>query len=101
MYTVIRNYTVAPGLADELKKRSKDIESEVGSVSGFIAYQLIKTDEGATSITMCENRGGCDESTKRAANWLQKNLPNLKIGTPQIISGELAFKFASLKTTKV
>ena len=100
MYTVIRNYTGAPGLADDLKKRSKDIESEIGSVSGFIAYQLLKTSDGALSITMCEDRAGCDDSNKRAANWLRQNMPSLKAGTPQTISGELSFKFAS-KTAKV
>lgn len=47
MYAVIRQYTGAPGLADGLKKRSKDIESEISSVSGFIAYHLIKTIDGS------------------------------------------------------
>lgn len=99
MYTVIRNYTGAPALGDDLKKRSKDIETEISSVPGFIAYYLIKTSDGIASVTVCENRNGCDESTKRAANWLRQNMPNLTIGAPQIISGELAFKFATYKTT--
>ena len=99
MFTVIRNYTGAPTLADDLKKRSKDIESEISSIPGFIAYYLVKTTDGIASVTVCENKTGCDESTKRAGNWLTKNLPNLKLGTPQTIAGELAFKFATYKTT--
>jgi len=99
MYTVIRNYTSAPTLADDLTKRSKEIEAEIRSVPGFIAYYLVKTSNGATSITVCETQAGCEDSTKRAGNWLRQNMPNLKIGAPEIISGELAFKFATYKTT--
>jgi hypothetical protein len=50
-------------------------------------------------VTLCENKAGCDESTKRAGNWLTKNVPNLKVGVPQVIAGELAFKFAAHKTS--
>ena len=99
MYTVIRNYTGTPTLADDLKKRSKDIQGEIGSVPGFIAYYLVKTTDGMISVTVCENKTGCDESTKRAASWLKQNMPNVKIAPPQVTSGELAFKFANYKTT--
>lgn len=101
MYTVIRHYTGSPGLAQELQKHSKAIETEIISIPGFIAYYFIRTDDGFASVTVCENRAGCDESTKRAANWLRQNLPDLKIGAPQVIAGDLAFKFANYKSTTV
>ena len=101
MHTVIRSYTGAPGFAEDLKKRTSDIETEITTVPGFIAYYCLKTTDGATTVTVCEERTGCDETTKRAAAWLKKNMPNLKIGPPQIIGGEVSFKFASYKTTKV
>ncbi len=101
MHTVIRNYKSAPGLADDLKKRIGEIESEISTVPGFIAYYLIKTTDGATSVTVCDERTGCDESTKRASSWLKKNMPHLKLDPPQIIGGEVSFKFANYKTTKV
>ena len=94
MYTVIRHYAGAPTLADELKTKNKDIENEIGSVSGFISYNLLKTSDGALSITTCEDRRGCDESSTRAANWLRKNLPNMKLSPPQIITGDVAFRFS-------
>ena len=94
MFTVIRNYAGARTLVDELTKRRKDVEELVSTVPGFISYYLIRTEDGAASITVCENRAGCDESSKRAAKWIGDNLPNLKVAPPQIIAGELAFKFA-------
>ena len=99
MYTVIRNYTGASLLADELKRRSKDVESEISSVPGFVAYYLLKTTDGTASVTVCENKTGCDESTKRAASWIKKNLPNLKIDAPEIIAGDVSFKFAPHKAS--
>ena len=100
MYSVIRNYTGTPGLADDLNKNSKAIENEISSVPGFVAYYLLKTSEGACSITVCDERRGCEDSTTRAANWLTKNMPNLKAKTPTVISGEVSFKFANYKTVK-
>ena len=98
MFTVIRTYSGAPGLADELKQRSKEIQKEIETVPGFVAYYMIKTPDGATSVTVCDDRAGCDESTRRAANWLRQNLPNLKLSPPQVTVGELAFKFATYST---
>ena len=101
MYTVIRNYTGTPGFADDLKKQAKDVEAEISTVPGFIAYYLLKTTDGATSVTVCDERAGCEESTKRATLWLKKHLPNLKLSPPQVIGGEVSFKFANYKTAKV
>lgn len=99
MNAVIRNYTGSPGLADDLKKSSKEIENEISSIPGFIAYYMIKTNNGMASVTVAETDKACDESNRRAANWLKQNRPNVKISPPEIISGELAFKFANYKTT--
>jgi len=95
MYTVIRHYTGPANLADELKARSKDIETLISGVPGFINYYLIKTGNGAVTVTVCDDRAGCDESTKRAASFIRENLKNLEIPAPQIITGELAFKTSS------
>ncbi len=98
MHTVIRTYTGTPTLADDLKKRSKEVESLISAVPGFVAYYMIKTADGATSITVCDDRKGCDESTRLAADWLRTNMPDLKIKAPQVTEGDLAFKFANYAT---
>ncbi len=95
MHTVMRVYTGHPGFADELKKRGSDLEADISSVRGFIAYYLIRTSDGATSITVCEDRKGCDESSRRASEWLRKNMPHVKLEPPQAIAGELVLKFAN------
>ncbi len=99
MYTVIRNYKGSPTLADVLAKRQKEVEDVVSSVPGFIAYYLVKSADATTSITVCETRAGCDETTRRAGDWLKQNLPDVKIAAPEIVTGDLVFRFANYKTT--
>jgi len=93
MHTVIRGYAGHQGLADELTKRGKDIEAELSTVPGFIAYYLVKTDDGALSITVCEDPRSCEESTRRAAEWLGRNLPDLKLHPPQVVEGAVSLQF--------
>lgn len=95
MHTVIRSYSGATTLVEELTKHRASVESLIQSVPGFIAYYLVKTSDGAISITVCESLKGCEESTQRAANWLRENLPNLKLAPPQVQGGDLAFRFAN------
>ena len=99
MFTVIRNYKGATTLATELTKHQSEVEKVIGAVPGFIAYYLIKTEGGTMSVTVCETREGCDETTKRAGEWLKQNLPDLKIEAPEVTKGDLAFRFANYKTT--
>ena|SRR5438105_4015303 len=97
MYTVIRSYKNAKTLGDELMKRKNDVESLISTVPGFIAYYLIRTQEGVATVTVCENRAGCDESTKRAAEYVREKLGNLSISPPEVIGGELGFRFTNYK----
>lgn len=94
MHSIIRTYSGHLGLAEELKKHSQAIEMEIGTVPGFIAYTVIHTADGAVTVTMCENAKGCEESSRRAAEWLRRNLPALMISAPTVASGKVAFHFS-------
>ena len=101
MFTVIRNYPGAPSLADDLTMRSKDVEALLAPISGFVAYYLVKTSDGAVSITVCEDRAGCDESTRLAGDWLRENLPALKVAAPHVIAGNVALQFMGKKPATI
>ncbi len=101
MFAVIRHYTASPKLADELATRRKDVESLIQAVPGFAAYYMLKTADGACSITVCESRDGCTESSKRAAEYLKSNIPNLTVNPPQIIEGDVAIAFSQVKPAVV
>jgi hypothetical protein len=59
-------------------------------VEGFRAYYVIRTDHGAVSISVYDDRSGAEESNRQAADWVRENLSDLSVGPPQITAGEVA-----------
>jgi hypothetical protein len=94
MHTVIRTYSGVPTLADELAKHSREIKLEIGTVPGFVAYSMIQTSEGAATLTVCESMNACEETSRRAADWMRLNLPDLEVPAPQVVMGKVAFQFS-------
>ena len=74
MYVTMRNYRGDAAFADELVRRRDDVEREIASVTGFKAYYLVKTQDGAMSITVCDDQAGTDESTRRASAYIRENM---------------------------
>ena len=70
-HTVIRHYTNAAALFDELAKNESSVRELITGVPGFIRYGLIRSADGGFSITTCESKEGTDESVRRAADWMQ------------------------------
>jgi hypothetical protein len=89
MYATIRSYT-GHELASELRKNEEAVKSLISAVSGFRAYYLVETADGAVSITVCDDQTGADESNRAAAGWIRENLQNLAIAPPAISAGEVA-----------
>ena len=87
MFAAIHTY----GLSD-VDEVSKLVQEEfvpiVESVPGFVAYYMIDAGGGiATSITICEDRAGVDESTSRAAAWVEEKLLDQIQSGPVVITG--------------
>jgi hypothetical protein len=95
MYAVIRSYSDGPEFADQLAARSSDIEEVISPVSGFQSYFLLRTHDGCATITVCDDKAGCEESTQRAANWLREHASEIKSTPPQIMSGEVLFQIGA------
>ena len=91
MHSVMRHYQGQTELAAELKKRGKEVEKLISGVPGFINFYCLHNSEGVTTITICENRKGCDESTRLAADWVKHHLP--KITPPRVVTGEVTLTF--------
>jgi hypothetical protein len=89
MFASIRKYNGAPTLGDELCKRQEEIKTVLQSVQGFHSYYLLKTVDGAVSITVCKDRAGAEESNRVAAVWLKEKLPTFATRSPEITTGEV------------
>jgi heme-degrading monooxygenase HmoA len=93
MYATIRNYSSNAGLADALVEREGEVRGIVSGIDGFKAYYLIKTAEGAASISVFDDEAGASESTRAAAEWVGENLPQFAGAPPQVTSGDVVISF--------
>ena len=93
MYTVVRQYDAAGELGDLMVQRADEVNEVIGTVPGFVAYYAARDGDQMTSITVCNDRAGVEESSRRAAAWVKENLPNAKIGAPVVRQGEVFINF--------
>jgi hypothetical protein len=89
MHAVIRSYAGqgASELFDLIEKRSDEVKDIIGSVPGFVSYAAFRTQDGGSTVTVCQDRSGTDESSQRAAAWVKENMTS-PAGAPQIIEGD-------------
>jgi hypothetical protein len=94
MYTVVRSYSGqgASELFDLLGERSKDVETLIGGVPGFVSYAAFRSGDGGMTVTVCQDKAGTDESSRRAAEFVKENLGTT--GTPpEITEGNTVLHF--------
>jgi hypothetical protein len=94
MYVVVRKYD-SPGasdLFDLIGQRSDEVKELIEGVPGFISYAACRTGDGGITVTACEDKAGCDESSKRAADWVGENATSA-VDPPQITEGSAVLNF--------
>ena len=89
MYATIRNYAGGGDLADALVENESEVRRLIEGIGGFHAYYLVRTADGAVSISVYDNESGAEESNRAAADWIRDNLSHLSISAPQISAGEV------------
>ncbi len=93
MYATIRWYPGAAALGDAMSANSSDVERIIKDVPGFVAYYAIRDGDNVTSVTVCNDKTGTEESTRRAAAWVKENV-KAAVGAPQIASGDVFISFS-------
>jgi hypothetical protein len=87
MYVVVRSYSGqgASELFDLLGQTEEEIKSLIGGVPGFVSYAAFRSggDAGMT-VTICQDKTGTDESSRRAAEWVKENVSTT--GNPPVIT---------------
>jgi hypothetical protein len=86
MYAVVRTYSGqgASELFDLLGQREEDVKALVSGVPGFVNYAAVRSGDGGVTVTVCEDKAGTDESSKRAAAWVKDNVS--ATGNPPVIT---------------
>jgi hypothetical protein len=89
VYATIRHYAGNPHFAAQLAARRADVLDVIGAVPGVRAYYLIRTADGTTSVTVCEDADGAEESNRAAAAWIRENMPDAAGSPPRVTAGEI------------
>jgi hypothetical protein len=96
MYAVVRSYSGqgAAELFDLLGQREADVKALISGVPGFISYAAVRSRDGGVTMTVCEDKAGTDESSRRAAEWVKENL-GPTTNPPAITEGDAVLQFGS------
>jgi hypothetical protein len=91
MHAVIRSYTGAGAkeLFDLLEARKTEIDALMRPIKGFASYLLVRTDDGGTTVTVCQDKTGTDESIQRAKQWIASNASNIGASQPVVSEGSV------------
>jgi len=94
VYVVVRSYSGqgASELFDLLGQRGEEIKSLIGGVPGFVSYSAFRSGDGGMTVTVCEEKTGTDESSRRAAEWVGENVSS-RPGAPEITEGSTVLQF--------
>lgn len=90
MHASIRRYKAKPGSASELARRAQEgFVPLVSGLPGFIAYYGLAVGSDVVTVSIFEDQAGEEESTRRAAEWVQHNLADFIEGPPEVIAGHV------------
>jgi hypothetical protein len=94
MHVVIRSYSGdgASELLDLIGERQDEVKEIITSVPGFVSYVAFQTDGGGMTVTVCQDKDGTDESSRRAADWVKENATT-SVDPPSITEGSAVVQF--------
>ena len=96
MHVVVRTYSGqgASELFDLLGQREEDVKELISGVPGFVSYAAVRDGDGGVTVTVCEDKEGTDESSRRAADWVKENVSG-SADPPTITEGDTVLQFSA------
>jgi hypothetical protein len=95
MYATIRRFSTKTAATkdtvDGLKRRIEErFVPTIQDIRGFHSYALLNVgDKEIVSISIFEDRQGASESTRRSAEFVQKDPLKDQLSKPEVLEGEL------------
>ena len=85
MYVAVRSYSGqgASELFDVLRQSEEEVRTLISGVPGFVSYAAFRSGDGGMTVTICQDKAGTDESSRRAARWVKENVSTT--GSPPVV----------------
>lgn len=93
MYVTVRRYQNAGALGDAMSSGSGEVKDLISAIPGFVSYYASREGDTVTSVTACNDKAGCDESTRLAGEWVKENVKSLA-GPPEVSGGPVFLNFS-------
>jgi hypothetical protein len=93
MYATVRRYKNAGALAAAMSSKSADVKKLISGVSGFVSYYATRDGDTMTSVSIYNDKAGCDESTRVAGEWVRANVKPAP-AAPEVSGGEVFLSFS-------
>ena len=92
MHASIRQYKSSD--AAEVGRRANDDSTGfppiAREIQGFRAWYLIDNGDGTlTTVTICDDAAGVEESVEKARGWVGENAADLVEGSPNVTNGKV------------
>ena len=92
MYVTVRRYKNAGALIETMKAKTSEVQGLITGIAGFVNYFATRDGDSMTSISIYNDKAGCDESTRRAGEWVRENVKSMP-SAPDVSSGEVFINF--------
>ena len=90
MYATVRRYESVPDPTEAARVVNEHFVPIVSRIPGFVAYYWADAGGGVMiSTSVFTERGGAEESNRRASDWIRDNAPDLLPVPPQITAGDV------------
>ena len=95
MHVVVRTYSGegASEVFDVIEQREAEVRELITGVPGFVSYVAVRSGDGGATVTVCQDKAGTDESSRRAAGFVQENVTAAP-SPPVITEGDSVLHFA-------
>lgn len=102
MYAVVRTYSGqgAAEVFDLIVRLQDEVKELFESIPGFSSYTAVRSDDGGMTVSVCEDKGGTDETVRRAAAFLKEKMTG-PLDPPVIGEGEAVLQFGATAAVAV
>jgi hypothetical protein len=73
-------------------EREEDVKDFISTVPGFTSYEAFRNNGGGQTVTVCQDKTGTDESSRRAAAWVKENV-GVTVDPPRVTEGGTVLHF--------
>jgi hypothetical protein len=93
MYATIRRYRNARALADAMSSKTGEVKKLITGVPGFVNYFATREGDTVTSVSIYNDKAGCEESTRLAGAWVRENV-KAGVAAPDVSGGDVFINFS-------